>query len=270
MSTRRQRGVALATVLWGIAALSLIAAAMLSSAVNAVRISRNAWTQVQARSAADAGVQSVLLSLFDPKGHAPLDGRARHIAWNGADVTVSLQDEMGRIDLNAAPRDALRDLFKGVGADDPDALADRVVDWRGSKPMHSLNGASAADYAQAGAGYHPRGGPFQSVDELGLVLGVTPDLLARVTPALTVYSHRADFDMRVAPKEALLVIPGMSADNAAAAIAARGDGVSLDPLAGHAVSITAEAEQGRAHFIRHAVVLITGDPARPYWILDWR
>ncbi len=84
-----------------------------------------------------------------------------------------------------------------------------MIDWRTPKNTRSLNGATADDYRNAGYAWLPRGGPFQSVDELALVMGMTPQIFARVAPALTVYSHQRDFDLRVAPKEALLAVPGM-------------------------------------------------------------
>jgi general secretion pathway protein K len=282
---RHERGIALAVVLWGIAALSLIATAMLASSVNAVRIGRNAWTQLQVQTAADSGVQGAILSLFDPKPEKqpPPDGTAQHIFVNGIAVTLTIQDEAGRIDLNYASRNTLRDLFKSQGADDADALADHVVDWRSPGSTKSLKGATADDYSNAGYGYRPRGSPFQSIDELRLVMGMTADLYKRVEPALTVYSHSPNFDMRVAPKQVLEIIPGMDEQKAEEEVAARAGDIKLADtspvvasfasapiLNGHALSITASAQRGQTRFSRRAVVLISGDPARPYWILDWR
>ncbi len=276
MSARHaERGIALASVLWTVAALSLIAAAMLSSSMNAARISRNSWSQLQVQTAADEAIQRAILSLFDPSGHAPFDGATRQIAVDGATVGISVQDEMGRIDINYAGHSLLRDLFKSAGAEDPDALADRVVDWRSPKGTRSLNGASSADYGHAGYAYRPRGAPFQSVDELALVMGVTPDIFARVAPGLTVYSHSPNFDMRVAPKQVLMAISGMSADDAARQIAVRdapasGASSPLAALPGQSYAITAEASQGRMRAMRQAVVLLSGNPAHPYWVLDWK
>jgi len=262
---RSERGLALVVVLWGVAALSLIAAAMLAASANSARISRNAWMQLQVQQAADTAVQTTLLSLYDPDpaGHAVLDGRSRDI---GAQVTVSVQDETGRLDINLASRNQLRDYFKSAGADaqDADTLADRVVDWRSPKGTQSLNGASAEDYE--GAGYRPRGAPFQSVDELQFVLGMTPALLRSAAPGLTVYSHHQDFDLRFAPKEVLALIPGMDSAKIDQAIAMRRP---TPALSGHAFTIIATARHGHMEFTRRVVVLITRDPTHPYWILDW-
>jgi general secretion pathway protein K len=261
---RTERGLALVVVLWGIAALSLIAGAMLYTAVNAARVGHNAWAQLQVQTAADSGVQAAILSLFDQTATRPrLDGSARDIAFADIAVRIAIQDETGRIDLNAAGRNQLRRYFAIAGAADPDALADRVVDWRSPKGTTSLNGADDDEKA----GIQPRRAPFQSVDELNLVPGMTPELFERLAPGLTVYSHSADFNIATAPQAVLETIPGIDAQRAAATIAHR-PAASAQP--GHAFAIVATASRQRMQFTRRAVILLTGDAARPYWTLDWR
>ena len=49
-------------------------------------------------------------------------------------------------------------------------------------------GAKAPQYRAAGLPYGPPGTPFQSVDELADVLGMTPALFARLAPHLTVFT----------------------------------------------------------------------------------
>src|SRR5262249_56768073 len=100
-------------------------------------------------------------------------------------------------------------------------LVDKIRDWRDSTGLRRLNGAAAPDYRAAGLSYGPRNGPFQSVDELKLVMDMTPELFRRVEPALTVYSGRQFIDPQFAPREALLALPTMNADAAAALTTAR-------------------------------------------------
>lgn len=266
-----ERGLALVVVLWGIAALSLIAAAMLAASLGSARIGHNAWAQVQVQTAADAGVQGAILSLFNPgpDGRPRLDGGESAMRFGDTTVSVSIQDESGRIDINYASRGLLRDYFRAVGAaaDEADRLAGRVVDWRSPKGAANFTAASAADYERAGYSYRPRGAPFQSVDELQLVLGMTPGLFERAAPGLTVYSHHANFDTRTAPKKVLEVIPGIDESRADQTIATRPPAIALP---GHAFTIVATATSGPTRFSRRAVVLLSGDPAHPFWILDWR
>lgn len=270
IGARDQRGIAIASVLWTVAALSLIALAMLLSSMNEARTSRAAWAQLQVQTAADNAVQRALLSLFNPRPdlRPPVDGTEREMSIGNVTARVSIQDQTGLIDVNYAGRGTLSNLFKSAGSEpaEADALADRVVAWRTSKAIGSLTAASASDYRDAGSGYSPRGGPFQSVDEVAFVMGMTPPLFAKISPALTVYSHQASFDLRLAPEAALLAIPGMTEANVAQAEAGRS---APSTIAGHAFSIVAKVSSGRIQFKRRAVVQISGDPAHMYWFLSW-
>ncbi len=265
MTARRtQRGLVLIVVLWGIAALSLIAAAMISSAITAARISHNDWKAVQVQTAADTATQRAILSLFDPTPPPwrRFDGRQQDLRIGDAAVSMTIQDELGRIDINYATQKILRDYFVASGMDgsQADLLANRVIAWRSPKSTRGL-----ADI-HAGSS-RARGAPFASVDELNLVDGMTPALFARVASGLTVYSHSMSFDTRLARPEVMASIPGMDATKAAETSANR---MATGAAAGHAFAIVATAHQGDVQFTRRCVVLLTGDRGRPYLILDWR
>jgi general secretion pathway protein K len=272
MSARRrnERGLVLIVVLWGIAALSLIAAAILSSAATSVRVSRNVWSQLRVQAAADAGAQAAALSLFDPSpsGTPALDGRERHLSFDDVGLTVSVRDQSGLIDINTAGSELLRSYFRaqGMADDEAHALAARVIAWRSPRGLEDSIATGVNDEGE-GSGYGPRRGPFQSLDELTFVRGVTPDIYRRLESGLTIYSHRPDFDTRTAPKEVLALIPGMTAARAEAMIAGR---PPVLPQAGHAYLVEASAERDGVRFTRRAVFLRSADPARPFWILDWR
>ena len=182
----------LVTVLWGIALLSIVAMSFLSSGSASYRIARNSVEVAQVDAIAEAGVVRAVLSLLDslPDGRWRTDGVARRLELGGIPVSVSIQDELGRIDINHADGTLLVRVFQAAGLDNQaaSALVDKVLDWRDSNPLKRLNGADAQDYRVAGSSSLPRKGPFQSIDELKLVMGMTPDLFRRVEPALTVYS----------------------------------------------------------------------------------
>jgi general secretion pathway protein K len=261
---RTQRGLVLIVVLWGIAALSLIAAAMISSAITAARISHNDWKAVQVQTAADTGTQRAILSLFDPN---PLpgrrfDGRQQDLRIGDAAVSTTIQDELGRIDINYATQKILRDYFVASGMDgnQADTLSGRVVEWRSPRSTRGLSDIHAGSS-------RARGAPFASVDELNLVDGMTPQWYARIASGLTVFSHSMSFDTRLARPEVLASIPGMDSAKVAAQTA---DRMATYASAGHAFAIVATAREGEVQFTRRCVVLLTGDPGRPYLILDWR
>jgi len=274
-----ERGLALVAVLWGVAILSLIAAAMLATGYLSVRLSRNAFSRTEAETAADNGVARAILALLDGRkgAHWPADGTSQRVAVAGVAMTIAIQDERGRIDLNAASPDLIRSLLEsqGVESDRADRLTDRIVAWR-TPPGHGLSEDDAApDYRDAGYAIVPRRGPFQSVDELRLVLGMTGALYDRLEPLLTVYSRQPAVDEAVAPRAVLLALPGMDAEKVDAILAARAKSgepsppADAPPLAGHSFAITVDVTKGSAHVVRKATVELTGDAARPYLVRQW-
>jgi competence ComEA-like helix-hairpin-helix protein len=91
---------------------------------------------------------------------------------------VEVIDASSRIDLNRADRATLLRL---PGIDE--ATVDEILAWRGSgvapgqEPSEEPVAGSGADYEGLASPYRLKGAPFDSVEELLLVQGVTPSLL---------------------------------------------------------------------------------------------
>lgn len=92
-------------------------------------------------------------------------GRDPAASQNGLNqVVFNLLDEAAKLNLNRANSNALV-MLPGMTAE----LAAAVIDWR------STNGSLSLGYA--GLGYEAKRSPFESVDELRLVQGITLDHL---------------------------------------------------------------------------------------------
>jgi len=274
------------SVLWGLALLGAAALSLLTAGTVEYRLAHNALRLMTDDAIAEAAVARAVLGLLDPRPERRLraDGVPQALDLGGRRVMVAAQDELGRIDLNQADGTLLASLLVSVGLDPSaaEALVDKILDWRDASPLKRLNGAKAAEYRAAGYDYQPRNGPFQSIDELRLVMGMTPEIFARVERAVTVYSGRPRFDPQVAPREALLALPTMDAAQAAALMAARsqagagaagvtgGLGDPLTVLKGRAFTIVARFQAGDRHVMRKAAIRISGDPYQPYWLLNWQ
>jgi general secretion pathway protein K len=91
------------------------------------------------------------------------------------------------MDLNHAPETRLAALFASAGADQSKArsLADNVADFRDPDNLPHSHGAEAAEYQAAGLAWGPKNAPFQDVEELQQVLGMTPEIYDRVSAHLT-------------------------------------------------------------------------------------
>lgn len=267
--------------LWAIALLSIVGLSVVATGNTSYHLAHNAVTATQTEAAVEAAVSRAILALLDPRPEHRwrVDGVPHDFSSGSIEMRVAIQDEFGRIDLNHADQSLLIDLFQSAGLEFPAAssVVDKILDWRDPRPGQRANGAQDADYRSAGFAYSPRGGPFQSVDELKLVMGVTSALYQRVRPALTVYSGRPVFDPQFAPREVLSALSSLNADAVTSIMSARtGQGTRagiIDPgLArrGRAFSIQIQFRKPESAATRDVVVRLTEDDARPYWVLSWR
>ncbi len=291
---RRDGGFALVAVL----SAALLLAVITQSFVNEVRtdanLARNLKDNGQARALADGAVFRAAEMLIRDRSRREIvpDGRLLSIdaaGETGATVTVAIQDESGKIDLNRATPELLQELFESVGmeSDNVDDLADAIFDWRDRDDLRRANGAEGADYRRAGLPYGAKNRAFETVDELRLVMGMTPALFARVEPALTVYSGKRGVDPRVAPKPVLLAL-GLGGEKEVSAFlesrqqsgagnrAAGIPGFDISPRflttstnAIFHIRSTALLPSG-ALYVRDAVLRIAPNRTPPYTILHWR
>lgn len=266
----------LLSVLWGLALLAAIATSFISAGGTSYRLARNAVDTMEVDVAAEAAVNRVVLGLLDPNPERRwrTDAVPRLFDFEGTRMQVRVQDELGRIDLNNADGTLLIGLFQSTGLDAQaaNALADKILDWRDNSGLKRLNGAKDPEYRAVGLPYRPRNGPFQSVDELKLVMGMTAELFRRVEPALTVYSGRPSFDPQVASPEALRALPTMNAQNVAALVASRNAqplSAALPPI-GRAFAIRIDIERPTGVQHREAVVRLTDHPQQIFWLLSWK
>lgn len=268
------------SVLWALgllaaAALSLVAAGRIDYA-----LAHDALAVASDDAVAEAVTDRAVLALLDPRpaDRWRTDGVPQAFRFADRRVRVSIQDELGRIDLNQADGSLLVRLIESVGVDagPAEALVDKVLDWRDPSPLRRLNGAKDGEYRAAGYSYGPRNGPFQSVDEVRLVIGMTPAIFERIKPALTVYSGHPRFDPRLAPREALRALPGMDEAKIDAVMSARTQadayaGPAADlvgELKGRAFEIRTEFARNDRTVVRDVTIRLSGNLDQPYWILN--
>lgn len=211
MNRRRARGAALVLVLWLTMLLAtLIVAFTLTAGVESMQgkvLSKGAAAQEIAR----AGVEYALVRVGerDPAAQWLPDGRLYLWDYAGNTVAIRIVDETGKVDLNQAEAPLLSALVRAVGGDPAtaDGLAAAIIDWRDSDPLtQPAGGAEDPDYAAAGLPYGAKDAPFESVAEVEQVLGMTPDLYARLEPSLTLFSGRPQPDPTYAQTPVLVAL----------------------------------------------------------------
>jgi general secretion pathway protein K len=294
-------GFALIVVLWFLVLIASISAYLVANARQETAIARNIAAAAKAEALADAGIAQ---AAFNQAGSVEelrwkLDGAPHRIPVPGGEVTIRLFDETQKLNPNLASDDLLGALFEAAGAERPVArrAGAAIADWvdrdNDARPL----GAEREDYAAAGRTYRPPNLQIETLDELLLVLDVTPELLALARPHLTIHSHvdRPD-GMGASPviQRALLLAPAtgdgtlaegvrqvarsddptLTADQRAATEAAEQEAAlrEAEESAGariFAVEATARAASGGI-FVREAVIRIAPTAPKGYVVLDWR
>jgi general secretion pathway protein K len=279
-------GFILVAVLWVLSALAVLAS------IYAAYVARTAVAQainddtIQNESLVSAALELTAYRLLEQ----PADRRATRgnfsFRLGRATVAVEFCSEGARIDLNEAPKEMLAGLFSALGAHPNDAAqyADRVIGWR-TAPKGGAQDDEALLYGGAGLNYLPRGGPFEHVGELWLVLGLSPAIVERALAYVTVFSGRQEITVRDAAPEVLAALPGMTPSRLGELFAQRGSNRSNDADAlaqqGAAsnfmttegsnatrVTIDIRPDNGR-RAVAEAVVLLGGSD-EPFRVLSWR
>lgn len=276
---RRDRGVALLIVLWGCTLLAIMLGGFAALARTEGLQARYQYAQTRAHYAAEAGIMRAIEGLQNRNigSRWVADGRIYPFEFDDAKVTITIVDEDGKVDLNAASGDVLTGLFKaaGVADDKAHALSAAIQDWRRPGDAASPNGAKKPQYDAAGLGYGPRNGPFASVEEARMVLGMDAQIWTAVAPALTIWSGRERPNSEHAQPLALAAIPGLGEAGTAAILAKRGqvDGSSISGGNGVTHTIRAEAilDDGTRSSLTSTIRLRgirSGN--QPYAVLRWR
>lgn len=218
-----QRGIALMLVLWVITLLTIIAVSLTAAQRTESTLAGNQLATARFRAAADAGINWSVLNLltpptvFDEEADPWIpDGTARTWIFAGETLELRVYNEGSRIDLNSAEREVLEALFaaQGLPEDEASALADAIEDWRDTNDLTELNGAEDGDYEDAGRSYGAKDGPFDSVQELQLVLGVDRNLYRELASALTVSPHGNKLDQEFASPLVHAALQGITLEEA--------------------------------------------------------
>ena len=231
MADRANRGIALISVLWITGLLAVMAASFASSTRTETRLAHNQEENAKAEALADAGVHRAVFGLLDadPATAWRAGGSGYAFSLGEGDVQVWVEDEDGKIDLNAAPLQLMAGLFVALGLAEEDArrMADRVGDFRDEDSEPEPLGAEDAAYFDAGLRQGAADRPFAEESELLRVLGMTQSLYQQVRPYVTVYSGSEGIDVTRAPRPVIEALPGITPPVVEALLTA---GREVDPL----------------------------------------
>ena len=264
--TRRQRGFALLVVLWTLVLIAFIVVHVTAAGRVEVQIASNLSANAAAQAAADGAIYQAIFQLSDPRPdqHWAVDGSAHELVIGKSRILLRIEDEADRINPNLASAALLEGLLRACGSEPQRAAATAaaITEWIGSATPARSPAELTAEYRAAGLDYAPPGSPMESIDELGRVRGMTPELLAALRPHVTLFGPAE-------PNAA-------SADPiVAAALAFAGEDPSITTTAAASpdvvtarINATADGP-GTAQVTRVAIVRIGAVAARGYALLAW-
>ena len=272
MRDRSEQGIALIAVIWALALLSIIAANLSVEANTSTRVARNLDESAVAQAAADAGIQRAILDLGTSTttagaGGFRSDGTVYAWRFSNSTVLISIKDEASKIDLNKAPEALFTALFESIGVDPDQAesLADAIADFRDADNLKHLHGAEEPEYRDAGLAWGPKNAPFQTIEELQQVLGMTAEIYDRVAPDLSVYALTS-------------TLPATDDERLTRIISQAGfepSSVATSPRAVFTIRAEAKTDNGGV-FIRQAIVQLSTEGAAVQsgplilsWGKDW-
>jgi len=267
-------GFVLVLALWAVLAAALGAAAIIAIGQVQQKIVRNDAEALREDLALQSGIYIALHGLLNRPSDWVEDGRVRDVSVGLSRVDVSVADEAGKIDINAAGEDLLMALFAPVALGDERkrSIVAAIQDWRDRDDNRRLLGSENADYAAAGYKYEPRNRPFANPGELQRVAGMTAAAYRQAAPAVTVYSQKPGVDSRVAIRDVLRRLPGMDATAVNGILRARqadGDSGEGKTFVGRTISIQATLP-GKAEAARGAVVRLFRRPSEQVRIMAWQ
>jgi general secretion pathway protein K len=230
----------LITLLWVLAALSLLALNLSSTVRGELNVASASMQGEKAYFFARGGLEAALYQLVYPssdpekqKARFPYRDGMNHF-WITSDdwfCHVAVQDEAGKIDLNFANEAVLKRLIQNTGIEEQQAgaIVESIFRWRDG------------DSSQSGRGSETPTGKrrvFSSMEELLLVDGISREVMygavrkgrdgeARLYRGLadfiTVYSEKAQINLNYAEPEVIAALPGVDQQTAENIVNARAE-----------------------------------------------
>jgi general secretion pathway protein K len=240
-TAERQGGAALIVALWTVMILSLMIGGLAYEMHIEAGITSYSRKRLKAQAAARGGVEYakfMLAKSFESNAFEEADedkealrimakNLERGIGISGAEVemgpstaVIDILPEAGRRNVNTLEDEDWEELLDQSGVPEevwPD-LIDCFMDWTDPGDEHRLNGAEEGDTFYEAEGYAPKNATLDTVDELLLIKGFTPEIvyggpptdpkaepLRGIAPLLTTFGD-GKVNVNTASREVLLTL----------------------------------------------------------------
>ncbi len=185
-------GVALILVIWVMVILVAVVGEFSYSMRTEINIVKNFKEEEEAYQLALAGIESAKAEILTAAEPADMyvnengilifnqekEEPERKANLGKGTFKYTITDEDGRVNISTASKEQLKYIFldSGVDVTEVATIVDSIIDWRDSNDLHMLNGAEEDYYQSLEKPYSCKDGPFDSIEELLLVKGMTPEI----------------------------------------------------------------------------------------------
>ncbi len=229
-------------MLWTFAAVAVLAAEFARAMHDEAASTRNFKESTQARMVAIAGINEAILAMqafrenADPsievvdefEQQDPVrslshgDGQWVPLAFRGHGYELRVIDEGGKLALNKLDATTLRTIFDNleIPPDQAEIIADSIIDWTDEDDLHLTNGAESEYYEGLDRPYRAKNAPFDSVEELLLVRGVTrgifygEDGVPGLAEIFSVFNQSRTLNLNSLSPAVMVALTGMDAEEA--------------------------------------------------------
>jgi general secretion pathway protein K len=253
----RVAGFALVAVIWSLGLISLLGMAVIVGARYRTKVTSNVASTTAAAAAAESAVNLAITAILTtaPGQNPKFPLRCR--MPGGAMVTVTVEEEAGKVDLNTATPATLARLFTALSLDQSAGtrIAGNILEFRdpGTK-----------DTVPQSVGERPNDAKrihLTTIMQLDQIGGISPPLFRKARRFVTVSSGRAEPDGDAASPALRELLK----------LDQKQTGPTQAPSNTRNVTIYADvrAPDG-ARFIREALVSLGTENRRPFVIREWR
>jgi len=210
------KGSVLILVLWSLFILAMLAVAVYAYVLPHAELSGRLMERIKMHYFANAGVERAIFEvenddteLYDSlhDSWSKNDKAFDHVAINGGTFSVvkegaefatppqyGLTDEEGKINVNKASQQVLKNLFEKVAQvepEDAEAIAESIIDWRDEDDVAHKNGKENDYYRSLEQPYSCKNSDFEVKEELLAVGGVTFEMFNKIKDYITIYGEGA-------------------------------------------------------------------------------
>jgi general secretion pathway protein K len=214
----RQKGVALITAMLVVAIAATTAAYLSLDQQIWLRQEQNLSDRSQAEVVRAAALEWASIILAKDAKDTQTDDLTENwskplpaLAVEGGQVTGRMVDAQGRFNINnlvlrsnASDRGVFRNMLDSLSLD-PN-LIDGVIDWMDGDQTALPNGAEDIYYLQLPTPYRTADNPMQSIDELRLVRGFTPEIVEKLRPWIIALPVETDINVNTALPDVLTAL----------------------------------------------------------------